>query len=1491
MYNIEINKDMMKCVLILVLTLMCVPKVSAQINRKIQKGIVRSQSFVNRSSIRIVGAIIQRSGNNVNPVVSVETPEKGYFELALNNIENSNGIYYITSVKGPKGTQYKLLYPTRNDKLQYMPNSSLTIIMQSNKELDDYASYVKEKALREAKIKFESEKRKLEEKCKQGEISSLIKDRKIEELQKKIENFNDLIYDYIRETLQNTDYEILDERYKKISVSIENGDYSYADSLLNWRTNEDREKSFMQAKNELEKAEQYMDIKRAEYEKTKNNVLFEEDKLVQSALGQLDFDRALEQMKHRLSLDSTNVVYLFSIGDILEKIYTDYKQALIYYQKALRNIDTQTDNTFQESVACYNHLGDVYSRLGEYNLAENYYSKALSILDKHNETHSRSIYDSFLGLGHVCNNLSKFDKAESLLKKCIDPSVEEINKNAFWQAQIGLAFVRLTKTDYQNAQKMFASIVNEVSGRNDINTLTLSSAYEGLIKCMNVIGKYQNIIDTCEVAKSVIKKKSTKYNTYIADILIMEGNAYNSLGKIKESKECFVNAMRIYQDILGEEHPDYAGACIQFANYYVNIGKFHDANNLADQAINLLMKKFGEKHLSLLDAYGMKFQVYINLAEYDKAQAALDTIRDIYINANLWNEYNKINIKQNEAFLKIQQDDYANALNSFLEARDCIVKTIGENSNDLTNIYSKISLCYMERGEYNDAKTYMEKSMALANSIYGKDTPAALVNNIGMGLFYNNRGEFKKAFEIYSYIEEKLREYFDESSYLFVPLYDYMGNFYLGQNNFIKAKAYFEKLYEVVEKTYGEHHVFMAEPLMKMGAYYIAKGEFRKGLEYEQKSNEIQTIYFGGKSKRTFMSQVGMASAYMQLGKYDQAKEILSNLEQTFCKDINEKNWYFYLLYEKIGGLYFRAGDFTEAIKYTNKAIALIERSVGKNNSQACNLYNMLAEIYLNKCDFIKAFDYNKIAIEIAESFYGKNQPSVMPMFQTKADIYATLNRYTDAYNIYETIKNTYAKFYGDNCLQMSPVKMAEASLLIQEGKITDALLILENIQDKYFAIWGESSSQMLAIDNLLASAYLQDSQVERAKSLFVKALEIAESNFGKNSAACISPLTGLGNFFLNFDVDLDMAKMYFNRASIASSFAFGPNHVNTQIIDASIASISLRQGKLQEAFKVFKRYLTTVQQTLGTTSTVHTRLAEAYAYMGQYYLAKVSEAMSRGNELQKSENVNMALDCFKKANAVTEKIFGEKNVGAIGYLKMMAQTYLLKQDMDSAFLCFKKSADITLETYSKKSTLTALAYTTLADLLEYESNQNFNGIPEKLQMAYKYYTDAIEIIKITKMYNLKNFNYQMFNWRMAQARICTALKKYVKSLKLIDGIIHDVNMLGKEYNTLRINILYASYINKAYIVKATDNNFEDALLLLQKADSIVVESGSTNKFDRYSLVNAYANIYESMGKNEDAVRYYEELLEMMRQMHSASNIMDIVKAKIKMLKSLNLKN
>ena len=59
--------------------------VGAQIQNQIQKGIVRTQSFVNKKSSPIVGARITISGDNVNPVLSEETPEKGYFELLAEN--------------------------------------------------------------------------------------------------------------------------------------------------------------------------------------------------------------------------------------------------------------------------------------------------------------------------------------------------------------------------------------------------------------------------------------------------------------------------------------------------------------------------------------------------------------------------------------------------------------------------------------------------------------------------------------------------------------------------------------------------------------------------------------------------------------------------------------------------------------------------------------------------------------------------------------------------------------------------------------------------------------------------------------------------------------------------------------------------------------------------------------------------------------------------------------------------------------------------------------------------------------------------------------------------------------------------------------------------------------------------------------------------------------------------------------------------------------
>ena len=110
--------------------------VGAQIQNQIQKGIVRTQSFVNKKSSPIVGARITISGDNVNPVLSEETPEKGYFELLLDNLNGTN-VYYIKSVVPPKGTEYRLMYPRPNDRLQFTPDAPLNIVMQSFAEIDE----------------------------------------------------------------------------------------------------------------------------------------------------------------------------------------------------------------------------------------------------------------------------------------------------------------------------------------------------------------------------------------------------------------------------------------------------------------------------------------------------------------------------------------------------------------------------------------------------------------------------------------------------------------------------------------------------------------------------------------------------------------------------------------------------------------------------------------------------------------------------------------------------------------------------------------------------------------------------------------------------------------------------------------------------------------------------------------------------------------------------------------------------------------------------------------------------------------------------------------------------------------------------------------------------------------------------------------------------------------------------------------------------------
>lgn len=1455
----------MKRITSLIILILLPYLISAQVQTYVQKGIVRSQSFASKKGTGIVGAVIVRSGNNASSAISVDTPQDGYFELPMKNMDNSK-TYYISSVKGPKGTHYQLLYPQYNDKLEFTPNAPLTIIMQSNRELEEYASNVKEQAVKMAKKRFKKERDRLELECQQGRISLIKKDSLITALQSKLDNYNEIIYDYIRKDLQEEDFERLDARQKEICIAMEAGNYVRLDSLLNWRSNEDRRSEFLKSQKELDLAKQLYETKDKKYKKVINNIKYEKDAMVYSALGQLDFEKALSEMKDRLFYDSINVRYLCQIGELLEIRYNDYRQALIYYKKALLNATKPKGYDAVIAAVCHNHLGDVYNSLSEYALAENHYTQARLLLESTKEELLQEVYDSYLGLGNVSYPQAKFEEALTFYKKCAAPAVVSINRKAFWQGKIGIGRIKLAKGDYHGAKVEFSTIVKEIVSKQDIDVVTLSMAYSSMIEYMTTIGQYQEAIDSCDAAIKIIKKHSSPKNTYIADLLINQGNAFINIGKIKDGEKCMKEAIEIYKNILGENHPNYASACVMFADYYNLVGDLRKSEEMSNKALVLLDTKFGKNHLTTVAAHFSLSQLYQTCAKYGKAQVELDTIRTIFNSAGLLNDYNRIQLDIREAALNMAQGKQSLGLKIYKEAIDCVTKTLGKSSVQLIGIYNQMAMTCLEQHENDKAKGYLETAQSLANMIYGVNNIAAIIQQMGMGQYYINRGDYHKAFELYAKIERAAVETFGADNYQLCAVYNILGDYHLGQYHFDRAKYYYDKLYEIVRNTYGENHYFIAEPITKMGAYYMQIGDSYKGLEEMQQAYSILSNHFEVGHKATLQSQLGICSAYIQLGQFDQAESILIELLKAVENKLGENHLMYSNVLQIKATLHQSKGEYNKGIKCIEKAIRITESIYGLHHSNTMQLYEQLSKTYSDMCNFHKAIEYNDITIAIATNFYGKDNVGVMPFLLGKGQLYANLNKFGDAHKVYDAVKSAYISHYGDSCIQMNSVLMSEAQLLVQEGYGEHALEILKSIETQMISVYGKNSILLCGVFNSLANAYGGIMQFREARKYYQKSLDIVKNSLGEYNVNCIVPLVGLGNMCISEDVtgqQIVEATRLFLKASIISSSVYGSRNANTASIDAILGQISLRKGNLQDAYNKFQKYSASVMQTVGESS--HSRVADVHINMGHYYIAKANEASFRQDSINAHSYALLAMKEYIKAKEVAEEIYGSNNAGIANILNYIAQVHYMLQQPDSAITTYIKAAELAIRQYGKQSPLVAQAYATLGAAYKYESDQVHLGNEKKLNDAKECFLKAIAIRENSNGSSKEILIASTMDWRFTLSSIYMKQNDYNNAFRIIDKIINELEnlQLGNKFG------LYNCYYTKASMIVESEGNAEDALEFLVKArntfSQLTFPNNLMKEMQQFQLLFAFGNVYEKMGMHNEAVENFEKAYDKLR--------------------------
>ena len=417
-------------------------------------------------------------------------------------------------------------------------------------------------------------------------------------------------------------------------------------------------------------------------------------------------------------------------------------------------------------------------------------------------------------------------------------------------------------------------------------------------------------------------------------------------------------------------------------------------------------------------------------------------------------------------------------------------------------------------GEYQKAKEYYEKALAITKEIGDREGEAPIYGNLGVA--FRSLGEYQKA-----------KEYHEKA----LAIRTEMGD--------IKGKA----------ADYGN-----------LGAVFSSLGEYHKAEEYHKKALAIRIEI--GDRRGEAINYGNLGAVFHSLGEYQKAKEYLEKA-LAIRKEIGDRKGKA-ADYGNLGAVFRSLGKYQRAKEYHEKALS-IRMEIGDRRGEAAD-YGNLGDVFRSLGEYQKAKEYYENVLEITIEI--GNQKGERAAYGGLGAVFYMLGEYQKAKEYYDKALAIRMEL-GD--------RKTEAADHGNLGRVLNSLGVFRKAKEhheKELAIEieiGDREGEGISYGNL-GSVFYSLGDYQKAKNYDEKALAIS-MEFGNRQAEAVA-YGNLGKVFHMLGV-YDVAEEYLEKARLISS-DIGDNMNNLQSL-FSITELKVSQSKFQEAisylFQCIKKY------------------------------------------------------------------------------------------------------------------------------------------------------------------------------------------------------------------------------------------------------------------------------------------------------------------------------
>ena len=513
----------------------------------------------------------------------------------------------------------------------------------------------------------------------------------------------------------------------------------------------------------------------------------------------------------------------------------------------------------------------------------------------------------------------------------------------------------------------------------------------------------------------------------------------------------------------------------------------------------------------------------------------------------------------------------------------CPRDSLSKESKMIGDCISVIGELCETYGEFEQAKDYQEKALAMRQVAYGNDHLQVADSLSKLGTVCSGLGQHDEA-EDFHQQALVIRQTVHGNNHSDVAIsLNNLGIVYRRLGKYDQTRDFHQRALDICQAVYGNiNHPDIATSLNNLGIVHRRLGQHEKAKDYYQWALDIQQCVYGNNHPDVATSLNSLGIVYSDLGQHEQAKDF-HNRALIICQDVYGNNHPDVARsLNNLGLENSFLGKHDQAKDLHQQALAIRQAVYGNGHPYVARSLNSLGTVFSDLGQHHEAEDFHKRALFIRQTVYGNNHPHVAHSLNNLGIVYSDLDQLEQSMDYHQRALAMRQAVHGGDHPHVAHSLNNLGVVYSNLGQYEQAIDFHQQALAIYQAVYSNDHPDIAMTLNNFGLVYSHLGQHRKAKDFYHQALVIRQAVYSNDHPHVAISLNSLGTVYSDLGRH-EQAKDFYQRALVIYQALYDSDHLDIALAFYNLEKAHSNLGQRHQAKDFCQRALAIYQAVYGS--------------------------------------------------------------------------------------------------------------------------------------------------------------------------------------------------------------------------------------------------------------------------------------------------------------------